>query len=137
MQPAAEPTFVRNAASCDAPLDLGKDEGCPRRIFPLIHECGFDMGVETVPSQSRVPMHQHSDRDEVITILRGTAVVHVDGVESTAVCGDMVLIRRGESHEIRNELADELFFSWAFTPSETSFSESMQLRARQANEQDA
>ncbi|KAF0729314.1 hypothetical protein Ae201684P_010613 [Aphanomyces euteiches] len=117
---------LKSSSTCEAPLHLGKADGCPRTIYPLINECGFDMGVETVPSQSRVPMHVHQDKDEVITILRGTATMHLNVVETTAKCGDMVLIRRGEAHEIRNESPDELFFAWGFTPSQISFAESMQ-----------
>ncbi|KDO23023.1 hypothetical protein SPRG_11870 [Saprolegnia parasitica CBS 223.65] len=117
--------MLRNTSTCSEPLALGAKRGCPRVVFPLVTEAGFDMGLETVPSRSRVPLHFHDDKDEVIVVLRGTAIININGEEARATCGDLVFIRRGQSHEIRNEGDDELLFSWSFSQSRATFADSL------------
>lgn len=44
--------------------------------------------------------HSHEDRDQLVCILRGRALYHVDGIPHEMGPGDMMLVRAGSEHYI-------------------------------------
>lgn len=49
----------------------------------------------------RIPLHRH-DVDEVVTIIAGDAIYHLDGEDVAVGAGDVVFIPAGSTHGTRN-----------------------------------
>lgn len=60
----------------------------------------------------RTPLHLHPDHDEAVYVLEGELLLHIDGVEHTAVPGTVVWIPKGTPHAflVTSELARSLWF---------------------------
>lgn len=59
--------------------------------------------------KSSLGWHLHDDKDEVILLVRGSGVVHIDGGESLSCsAGDILYIPAGNRHRIENVSDSEL-----------------------------
>lgn len=66
-----------------------------------------------VPAGS-VGMPHRPSREEVLAVLSGTARVMLDGVEATAVAGDVILVPAGAEFQL-DTVGDEPFRAWVTT----------------------
>lgn len=58
----------------------------------------------------RLSYQYHFHRSEVWTIVRGTAVITLDGVEKEYNVGDVAIIPQGVKHRIENRTAENVEF---------------------------
>ncbi len=71
----------------------------------------------------RTPLHLHADSDETFYLFEGEVLLHIDGVEHTAVPGTIVSIPRGIPHAflVISELARSLWFVTPGQPMEAFY----------------
>src|SRR5437879_11430010 len=56
-----------------------------------------------VPPGTSIGIHQHGANEELYFIVRGSAIMTVNGVEHQVEEGDLILNKPGWSHGLRNE----------------------------------
>ncbi|MBS1794139.1 MAG: cupin domain-containing protein [Acidobacteria bacterium] len=91
----------------------------------------FAVVEETSPPAGFVPPHFHHHTDELVYVLEGEYEVVTDGEKRRARPGEMLFIRRGTTHSLRNVSAAESRFLAIITPSgfENFFAEISRLDA--------
>lgn len=84
-----------------------------RRLFPWPDNAdtkraitGFGCMFVTLEAGKRVPPHDH-DEEEAFIVLRGTAVLEVDGQETVIGPCDVAYIPRQARHTLRNQTPDD------------------------------
>src|ERR1700712_5404819 len=80
--------------------------------------CGlFSLFENVAPSNSRTPIHFHSDDDETFFMLEGEMTVIVSGEERLLRVGDSVFLPRQIPHQLLNISADSARYLLLCTPS--------------------
>ncbi len=69
------------------------------------------------PGKDAGPEEVH-EGDQIIYVVEGEAIVQVDGKERRVVQGDLVTIRAGARHHVRNPGKTPLFFLTVYAPPE-------------------
>jgi mannose-6-phosphate isomerase-like protein (cupin superfamily) len=59
-----------------------------------------------MPYGESPPLHIHRNEDEVLHILEGSMLIHIDGTERIAQAGETVLAPKGKPHSFRVESRD-------------------------------
>lgn len=112
--------YFHNKDSCTRPKVLGDPqqlETCPRTLFPLVSNSHLEFGLEHVPAQSQVPLHQHPQQTEIIFIHRGQASAQVGDVERLLVEGEVLHVPPRVPHALKNtSMTEPLWFTWTLTP---------------------
>ncbi len=68
----------------------------------------FEIWRQTIAPQAATPVHQHNC-EEVITVLRGTAVCHYEGKSCTIKADESLVIEPNVIHQICNGGDGELY----------------------------
>jgi mannose-6-phosphate isomerase-like protein (cupin superfamily) len=74
----------------------------------LIRGPRTDWGIILLKPGERMSAHYHNEVDECFYILRGEAVLVVDGQPRRAIVGDVYRLEPGERHEIRNDSGEDV-----------------------------
>lgn len=74
------------------------------QTYKPLQVCEASFAFDTLfPPGTFVPPHVHAAQDEFIRVLEGRFDLWLDGVESTAVAGDLIRLPRGGAHGIFNK----------------------------------
>ncbi|MHB0876204.1 MAG: cupin domain-containing protein [Anaerolineae bacterium] len=74
----------------------------------LIRGPRTDWGVILLKPGERLSPHYHNEVDECFYILRGEAVMIVNGRQLKAIAGDVYRMEPSDRHEIRNDSDDDV-----------------------------
>lgn len=84
----------------ESPIELGKSNNCPRTIYPFLSTSNIDFGIERIPIHSKIPLHSHSDQEEVITVLGGSGIAKIGQQTVSIKPGTVLYIPRNVEHEL-------------------------------------
>lgn len=70
-------------------------------------------GMTEIPAGGEIPLHHHNT-DEYVLVLRGSAVVTVDGEDTPVSAGDSTLVQPGVKHRYVNAGDDPLRILWVY-----------------------
>jgi quercetin dioxygenase-like cupin family protein len=95
------------------------ERGSGIRTTPLITgasatDAQIVTGISSYPRGEGAPLHTHNC-DEQVTLLEGTAEVHVDGAVTPLRPYDSTYIEAGVQHAFRNTGEDAMVILWIYT----------------------
>ncbi|MGD2039545.1 MAG: cupin domain-containing protein [Anaerolineae bacterium] len=73
----------------------------------FVGEWGFVEYV-TVPTGSAIPVHRHSQDEELYVVFQGQGILTLDNQEVEVGPGDLAACRKGSSHGLRNTSDEEI-----------------------------
>jgi len=83
----------------------------PWGTFYVIHdELNYKLKRIEVNSNSRLSYQYHNKRSESWTIVQGSGIITLDGVEKKISKGDSIRIEQGSKHRIYNNTSETLIF---------------------------
>jgi mannose-6-phosphate isomerase len=89
---------------------LEKEERPWGRYFVIKNEINYKLKkIEVEPGQ-RLSYQYHFKRSEAWTIIKGEAIVTLDGIEKKYTKGESVLIPQGMKHRVENKSTNLLAF---------------------------
>ncbi|KAL6059151.1 hypothetical protein QOT17_014411 [Balamuthia mandrillaris] len=103
----------------------------PRTIYPLVQTAHLDMGVETVPPNSRIPEHSHADKEEIIFISRGNGKATVGGISREVGPGSVLYIPPAAVHCLDNVGEEPILLTWTFAPPREGFRTQLEQRVEE------
>lgn len=93
----------------------------PRTLYTLIepntrNTKHFAMGLEEIDANSEIPLHSHSDAEEIIFVFGGEGKVYIDDEEADLQPGAVVFIPPNVEHRFVNTGDEPLWITWTLSP---------------------
>ncbi|MYG00612.1 cupin domain-containing protein [Candidatus Poribacteria bacterium] len=93
----------------------------PRTLYTLIQPNiqnteHFSMGLEEIDPNSEIPMHSHSEEEEIIFVFAGKGKAYVGGEESEVKKGSVIYIPPNVDHRFVNTGDEPLWITWTLSP---------------------
>lgn len=94
----------------------------PARVSKVLiceHTVGakqISMGTNVTEPGSRIPIHRHTEQEEAMFVVSGTATLICDGEEYELQPGTAIFSPLGANHEIINTGDEPFKIVWAYAP---------------------
>lgn len=93
----------------------------PRTLYTLIepktrNTAQFAMGLEEIDPHSEIPMHSHSEAEEIIFVYGGEGKAYVDGEEADLKPGTVIYLPPNVEHRFVNTGDEPLWITWTVSP---------------------
>lgn len=82
----------------------------------LLKQDGLSIIQEAVPPGKKEVRHYHKEAKQFFYILKGSAVIEVDGTKHTVNKGEGIFISAGTPHQLMNESSEMLEFIVVSSP---------------------
>ncbi len=93
----------------------------PRTLYTLIEpntqqDTQFAMGLEEIDPHSEIPMHSHSNSEEIIFVYGGKGQAHIDGEITDLTPGTVIYLPPNVEHRFVNTGDEPLWITWTLSP---------------------
>jgi quercetin dioxygenase-like cupin family protein len=93
----------------------------PRTLYTLIEPNTrntehFAMGLEEIDPNSEIPMHSHSEAEEIIFVFGGKGKAFVDDEVAELIPGTVIYIPPNVEHRFVNTGDEPLWITWTLSP---------------------
>jgi quercetin dioxygenase-like cupin family protein len=85
------------------------------KVAPSRGSDNLALGTQQVPVRAGIPVHQHTEMDEVFYVLEGSGTFILNDSRQTVEKGGTIFIPKGAWHGFENP-ANEMLLLWAVTP---------------------
>lgn len=93
----------------------------PRTLYTLIEpnthkDTRFAMGLEEIDPHSEIPMHSHSDAEEIIFVFGGKGKAYIDDEVTELTPGSVIYLPPNVEHRFVNTGDEPLWITWTLSP---------------------
>ncbi len=93
----------------------------PRTLYTLIepntrNTKHFAMGLEEIDQNSEIPLHSHSEAEEIIFVISGEGIVYIDDEKANLKTGTVIFIPPNVEHRFVNTGDEPLWITWTLSP---------------------
>ncbi len=93
----------------------------PRTLYTLVqpntrNTKHFAMGLEEIDPNSEIPLHSHSEAEEIIFVFSGEGIAYVDDEEGSLKPGAVIYIPPNVEHRFVNTGDTPLWITWTLSP---------------------
>jgi quercetin dioxygenase-like cupin family protein len=85
------------------------------KVAPSQGSDNLALGTQQVPARAGIPVHQHSEMDEVFYVLEGSGTFILNDSRQSVEKGGTIFIPKGSWHGFENP-NNEMLLLWAVTP---------------------
>lgn len=92
-------------------MKFKEKEDRPWGVFYVIHdELNYKLKRIDVNPYSRLSYQYHNKRSECWTIVQGSGIITIDGVDKKISSGESIKIEQGSKHRVYNDTSESLVF---------------------------